>query len=50
MSYANALIAVTPILGLATYCASHVIACRLIRNRGNYFPLMLGCGLSLIHI
>jgi hypothetical protein len=41
------LLAVAPILGLAAYCLSHIFACQTIRNRGNYFPLVVGCGCGL---
>jgi hypothetical protein len=44
MNYAQILLTTAPALGLAAYCLSHVLACRTIRGRGNYFPLMLGCG------
>jgi hypothetical protein len=47
MVAAHALLALAPVLGLAAYCLSHLVACRLVRNRGNYFPLVLGCGCGL---
>ncbi len=62
MAAAHALLALAPVLGLATYCVSHLVACRIvgqianlpgIRRIGNpphgpYFPLVLGCGCGLV--
>ena len=36
-----------PLLGLASYCVSHLLVSRLVRNRGHYYPLMIGCGCGL---
>ncbi len=40
-------LAVTPLLGLAVYCASHLLASRVVGNRGHYYPLLVGCGCGL---
>jgi hypothetical protein len=42
-----ALLATAPVFGLAVYCLSHLAACKMIRNRGNYFPLVIGCACGL---
>ena len=47
MVAAHALSALAPVLGLAAYCLSHLAACRLVRRRGNYFSLVIGCGCGL---
>jgi len=38
-----ALLAIAPLLGLASYCLSHVLVSRKVRNRGYYYPLLVGC-------
>ncbi len=47
MLQASALVAATPMLGLAVYCVSHVLASRMLRDRGHYYPLLAGCGCGL---
>jgi len=42
-----AILAISPLLGLASYCFSHVLVSRMVRNRGHYFPLLVGCGCGL---
>jgi hypothetical protein len=39
----NVLLAITPVLGLAMYCISHVLISRTVRKRGHYYPLLVGC-------
>jgi hypothetical protein len=48
MVASHALSALAPVLGLAAYCLSHLVACRAVRNRGNYFPLVVGFGCGLV--
>jgi hypothetical protein len=47
MFSAQALLALAPVFGLISYTLSHLVACRIIRNRGNYFPLVVGCGFGI---
>jgi hypothetical protein len=47
MDYAYPLIAVTPILGLAVYCFSHLLVSWSGRIRSPYVALMIGCGIGL---
>jgi hypothetical protein len=47
MSNPYLLLAISPVLGLAVYCGSHVLASRTLRKRGHYFPLLAGCGCGL---
>ncbi len=47
MFTAYAMLALAPVFGLAVYCLSHIAACHTISNRGNYLPLMVGCGCGL---
>ena len=47
MFQAYALLAISPVLGLGIYCLAHIVAGRLVRRRGHYFPLFLGCGCGL---
>ena len=47
MFTAYTLLALAPVFGLAVYCLSHIAACHTIRNRGNYLPLVVGCGFGL---
>lgn len=44
---AHALAALAAVFGLAAYCLSHLAACRAVRGRGPYFPLIIGCGCGL---
>jgi len=48
MLQTSALLAIAPLLGLASYCLSHLLLSRLVRSRGHYYPLMIGCGCGLI--
>ena len=41
------LLAVAPVLGLAVYCASHLLASRMAGKRGPYYSLLVGCGCGL---
>jgi hypothetical protein len=43
-----ALLAIAPVLGLATGCVAHLLVSRMVRKRGHYFPLLVGCGCGLI--
>ena len=47
MINAYTFLAAAPVLGLAVYCLSHIAACHTIPHRGNYFPLVIGCGCGL---
>jgi hypothetical protein len=35
-------VAMAPVLGLAAYCLTHVLACQVVRHRGPYLPLLIG--------
>ena len=39
---AHALLVAAPLFGLAAYCVTHVLVCRLVAHRGRYFPLWVG--------
>jgi hypothetical protein len=47
MVHDSGLLAITPVLGLAVYCLSHLAASRILGSRGPYFPLLVGCGFGL---
>lgn len=42
------LVALAPVIGLAVYCAGHIVAARLIRGRNPYPALALGAAMGLV--
>ncbi len=47
MSISYALLAIIPVVGLAVFCLSHLVASRVVLNRGPYYPLLAGFSIGL---